>query len=91
MISSRSRYVRDSVARVAGPDNILRSTIVPRNVVPVQFAFTYHMWVEGNRVDLLANAYYHDPTMWWIIADGNPEILLWDDLDSGTMIRIPHV
>ena len=90
MISNRSRYVRDSVSRVAGRDGILRSTIVPRTPNNVIFNYTYYSWVEGNRIDLLAYAFFNDPTRWWIIADANPEVFLWDELPSGTVIRIPY-
>ena len=44
---------------------------------------------KGDRLDLLANSYYEDPTLWWVIAQAN-------HLGKGTLsisepqrIRIP--
>lgn len=45
---------------------------------------------DGDRFDLLANQYYGDSTLWWIIPIANPHISqnsLYAPLD--TQIRIP--
>ena len=49
----------------------------------------YIMARKGDRLDLLANSYYEDPTLWWVIAQAN-------HLGKGTLsisdpqrIRIP--
>jgi hypothetical protein len=44
----------------------------------------------GDRLDLLANRYYLDPTLWWIIPSANPE-LSTDSfyLTPGIQLRIP--
>tara|TARA_Y100001938_G_C7785273_1_gene279870 strand:- start:8 stop:307 length:300 start_codon:yes stop_codon:yes gene_type:complete len=41
----------------------------------------------GDRLDLLANQFYGDPTLWWYIARANN--LKFITLEPGTSIRIP--
>jgi phage tail protein X len=44
----------------------------------------------GDTIDTIAQSAYSDPTQWWKIADANPNIMLWDVLPNGTMLRIPN-
>jgi hypothetical protein len=46
---------------------------------------------QGDRYDVLAQTYYNDSTLWWIIARANATILSTDSLypSPGTQIRIP--
>ncbi|MEV4454362.1 hypothetical protein [Microbispora sp. NPDC049633] len=55
------------------------------------FDYTDHTWREGTRIDLVAHQYYGDPYDWWQIADANPEIFWWGELEPGTIIRVPYV
>jgi hypothetical protein len=45
----------------------------------------------GDRLDTLANKYYKDSTLWWIIARANPDYISGDSffLEPATRIRIP--
>lgn len=88
-ISIRSRYNRDTVTRVAGNDGILRTSIVPRTQTDVAFRFTSYTWEDADRIDSLALYFYGDEAAWWIIADANPEILVWDEVPVGWVLRIP--
>lgn len=49
----------------------------------------YVITVLGDRLDLLANDFYGDPTLWWVIASANA--LSGDSLypEPGTQLRIP--
>ena len=52
------------------------------------------IWVEtefGDRLDLLANQFYQDVTLYWIIAIANPDKVNMGSLflTPGTQIRIP--
>ena len=52
------------------------------------------IWVEtefGDRLDLLANQFYNDVTLYWIIAIANPNKVNMGSLylDPGTQLRIP--
>ena len=45
----------------------------------------------GARLDKLANHFYNDSTLWWVIASANPENLRKDSVfvKPGLTIRIP--
>lgn len=51
---------------------------------------TYVITSDGDRFDTLANQYYGDPSLWWIISIANQE-LPQDSLipPPGTQLRIP--
>jgi len=63
--------------------NILYPLITPRN------SDIYVITTVGDRLDILANQYYKDATMWWIIASANN--LRKDSMfiTPGTQLRIP--
>ena len=44
---------------------------------------------EENRLDIIANRYYNDPSLWWVIAMAND---LVDPflIKVGTIVRIPN-
>ena len=46
----------------------------------------------GDRLDILAQSYYKDSQLWWVISNANPNILKRDSIyiKPGTQIRIPH-
>ncbi len=45
----------------------------------------------GDRLDVLANQFYQDVTLYWIIAIANPNYIKFDSLfiKEGIQIRIP--
>lgn len=45
---------------------------------------------EGDRLDLLADSYYGDTTMWWIIAQANAIGKGTLNVTPGLQIRIPQ-
>lgn len=57
--------------------------------LPVSFDFTPYRVVAGDRLDLLADRFYGDVDLWWILARANPEISYPDDIEPGLVIRIP--
>lgn len=48
---------------------------------------------QGDRYDLLAQTYYNDSTLWWIIARANASISSTDSIypTLGAQIRIPSI
>jgi len=44
---------------------------------------------EGDRLDTLAQQFYQDPTLWWIIANANNLGKGSFDVPPGLQIRIP--
>jgi hypothetical protein len=57
--------------------------------IPVQTDDISYMVTANERVDLLANKYYGDPVLWWVIAVANGHELLPTALNEGETIRIP--
>jgi len=50
----------------------------------------FHLVVDGDRVDLLADQYLGDPTLWWVICDVN-DLAFPLDLPVGATLRIPSL
>ncbi len=88
MISNRSRYSTASVGVIDGSRGPV-VTILPTERGVRVFSFTYLTLTQGDRVDLIAKRVYGDETMWWRIADANPEILDWTFPPVGAVLRIP--
>lgn len=90
MISQRSRYVNSTVAKrpTRVPGKAARA-IITRAPGVKAFNFTYYRIRDIDRIDGLARYFFGDETAWWIIANANPEILMWDEIEPGTIIRIP--
>ena len=55
------------------------------------FSYLEHTYVQGERLDSIANRYYDRPDMWWTILDHNPEIDDPDNIQPGKILRIPNV
>lgn len=85
-----SRYANSTVT-AASRNGTDIAVIVPSQQIAYSFTFVYHQVVTGDRAETLAYQYYTDPTLWWRIADANPEVLFWDDLTPGTIIRVPQL
>lgn len=90
MISSTSRY-KDSTLALVASSRGTNLTVVPGQQREWSFNFTYHQLTSADRIDLLADQYYGDARMWWNIADANPEVMSWETLTPGQIIRIPSV
>jgi hypothetical protein len=65
----------------------MESTIYPK-VEPKDSDF-YIISSDGDRLDLLANTYYKDPSMWWVIATANNLNDANFFVEAGTQLRIP--
>ena len=59
--------------------------------IPLSINDIYVVTTSGDRLDLLANQFYKDVDMWWIIATANPGVVKRDtfNLKPGLEIRIP--
>lgn len=84
-----SRYNNQTVLRLQS-DNGQTYPTVFRAQPKMPNRFLHYTVKMGDRLDTLANAYYGDPTLWWIIADANPEITYPVALTIGATIRIPQ-
>jgi nucleoid-associated protein YgaU len=59
-------------------DNVPVSTVVQTVVAP-----------DNVRLDQVAFRMFGDATLWWAIADANPDVLWFDEIPPGTLLRIP--
>ena len=52
---------------------------------------SYVMTTVGDRLDLLADQFYRDPNLWWVINNANPDTTRGDSLvvKKGIQLRIP--
>lgn len=65
-----------------------RNPLYPQ--IPVSSQDIYIIATEGDRYDTLANTYYGDPTLWWIISTANPTSNRASLIPNlGSQIRIP--
>ena len=59
--------------------------------IPLSADDVYVITTTGDRLDLLANQFYNDNRLWWIIAAANPNIIRRDSfaLAPNIELRIP--
>ena len=94
MIQPNGRYASSSVVTIEAPDEFGGgdvAVVVPSQAVAYSFSYVAYQVRIGDRIDSLAYQFYTDATLWWRIAQANPEILWWDDLTPATVIRIPQI
>ena len=61
-------------------------------VIPPSVYDVYIITTVGDRLDLLADQFYRDVSLWWVISMANMEKIKRDSfgLKPGLEIRIPH-
>jgi len=57
--------------------------------IVVQAGDLQYTVVESDRIDLIAQKFYGDPVLWWVIAAANGMELVPNELHSGQTLRIP--
>lgn len=82
-----SRYTRNGTKIDVTGKKVYRPFIYPD--IPMSNYDVYVMSEDGDRLDTLANQYYQDPTLWWIIASANNIHTAPIGLRAGTILRIP--
>lgn len=89
MFFDGSRYQRILDAAFADGQGAARTIKRTREPVTTELAMIYQVR-EGDRLDLLANQFFHDPRKWWLIADANPDAMTLEELlVPGRLLRIP--
>lgn len=89
MIFPDSRYASGTVSVVDDPVRGQHQALDPAPPADRTFAFTFYQVTLDDTVDMLAYQFIGKGQYWWMIADCNPEILDWNDLQPGTILRIP--
>ena len=59
--------------------------------IPLSVNDFYVITTIGDRLDNLANQFYEDVNLWWVITSANPDVIKRDSfmLEPGIEIRIP--
>ena len=87
-----SRYEYSAIDYVSTSSGKPAYPIVFYEFTPLStITFFYHAYVQGERLDEIAQTYYKNPLFWWIIAEYNPEVLDFTAITPGTNLRIPNV
>lgn len=83
-----NRYQNIPIIKNSQGIRYYRDSKYPR--IPLSINDIYVLTNDGDRFDLLANQYYQDPSLWWIISIAN-ENLPQNSLciPVGSQIRIP--
>lgn len=84
----RSKYTKTRISKDKG--TLLKPLRYPE--IPLSANDMYVMTLEGDRLDLMAEQFYKDTRLWWIIAQANPSKIRRDSytVKSGIEIRIPR-
>jgi hypothetical protein len=89
MIYTNSRYADGAVLKALDPRTDEYRLSVYRVFPKQKSEFYLYTWVQGDRIDLVANLTLGSPSFWWKIMDLNPEIIDPFDIPINTTIRIP--
>lgn len=89
MINATSRYASSIIDIVADERGSHQSVNYPLPRTR-RLTYTYYRVEALVSVDQLAFNLLGSGSLWWVIADANPEILNWQGLSPGTVIRIPR-
>ncbi len=58
--------------------------------IPLSYDDVYVYTDEGDRLDILAEQYYQDPSLWWVISIANPQLKQGSYyIPLGSQLRIP--
>jgi nucleoid-associated protein YgaU len=88
VIARGSRYERTGAYDATDADGRPVKALRIRFVPPTPAGFL-HTFKAGERLDLLAYAYYRNPEKFWLIADANDELDPDDLLVPGRQLRVP--
>ena len=85
----RNRLQNIAINRTSRGKNYYQPLRYPN--IPLSINDIYILTTVGDRLDSLANQFYNDIKLWWIIATANPDIIRRDsyNLKPNLEIRIP--
>lgn len=90
MITATSRYASAAIDIVKDSRGQHQSVSVPPRQDQA-FTFTFYQVRDGDTVDFLAYRFFGKGTLWWMLADANPEVIDWTKMAVGMILRIPNV
>jgi len=84
-----NRYANINITKTENRRPYRRTVIYPD--IPVSDQDIYVFSTDGDRYDTLAQVYYGDASLWWIISTANPSSNRASLIPTpGTQIRIPY-
>lgn len=83
-----SRYKFQRKRKRPDGKEVYTTTIYPN--IPLRDDDLYIATETGDRLDTLANQFYNDPNLWWIIATANNIHSAVFGFSDGTILRIPQ-
>jgi len=90
LISPNSRYATAKLTTVEVDGKSIVYILPPNQNVTI-FTYTYYTVTFADRIDNIAATFLGNPSLWYRIAQVNPQVMNWLDLQPGTVIRIPLV
>jgi hypothetical protein len=81
------RYNVKNIKRLDNGKKVLKTSIPKK--IPKKDDDIYIITQETDRLDLLANEFYKDSSLWWIIAVANNINGVNIGLEAGLQLRIP--
>jgi|TARA_B100000902_G_C27258481_1_gene889292 phage tail protein X len=84
---ANSRYDNNKIQKLKDGRRVFRSRLYPN--IPLSDKDIYIVTQTGDRLDSLANEYYGDSSLWWIIATANNLHDVTFAMPDGTTLRIP--
>jgi hypothetical protein len=81
------RYNNSPIKKTLDGKEVYRATILP-NIIQTAVDITIAT-ETGDRLDTLANEFYGDPGLWWVIASANNIHTAPIGFKDGTILRIP--
>jgi len=86
-MSSRLRFIQ----KQKGANGKIVHKYIKYPNIPLSVDDIYATTLIGDRLDLIADQFYKNVDLWWVIATANPDVIRRDsfNLKSGLQIRIP--
>ena len=81
------RYNSSKTQKLNDGRQVLRSKIYPN--IPKKDNDIHIVTQQGDRLDSLANQFYNDASLWWIIATANNIHDSGFSVAPGTILRVP--
>ena len=81
----------DFIQKVRGTNNKRTFKYIKYPAIPLSVDDIYATTLIGDRLDLIADQFYNNVDLWWVITTANPDVIRKDSfsLKSGLQIRIP--
>lgn len=83
-----SRYTNNETQKLKDGREVFRTRIYPN--IPKSDKDIYIVTQTGDRLDTIANQFYGDSSLWWIIATANNIHDATFALPDGTTLRVPE-